>query len=290
MDREELLIYYKKLYEGRNSHIHTRKLWNEKAESWVSDNADKGSMEILTRKRIENSIRILKGRGLLTPNVKMIDLGCGPGDFALAFSPYVESVLGMDISDAMIMAAKEKCRIKGIMNVSFIREDFKDMDLGNPEASYDMVFAFISPAMGTLDLLKKSMRLSHAYCMNSVALSSESRFDEEIMKALLPVKGISRFDENRYFSLINLLWLLGYDPMTEIYEADYEENFMVTDEKIRRHMDKLKYEAPYTEADFGRVKAHILSLCHEGIFDESVKARFGAVLWDVRRKRERKGL
>jgi SAM-dependent methyltransferase len=50
----------------------------------------------------------LKREGLLGPDVDVLDLGCGIGRVAAAIAPHARSVLGLDISPAMIAEARRR--------------------------------------------------------------------------------------------------------------------------------------------------------------------------------------
>jgi SAM-dependent methyltransferase len=48
--------------------------------------------------------------GLLAPEKSALEIGCGNGRFLRALAPFFRSITGIDISAAMIAAARERCR------------------------------------------------------------------------------------------------------------------------------------------------------------------------------------
>ncbi len=74
----------------------------------------------------------------LTPEMRLLEVGCGTGTTALYHAPKVAHIDATDFSSAMIAIARGKAKDQGITNV-----DFRITSLGDlPEAgSYDMALA-----------------------------------------------------------------------------------------------------------------------------------------------------
>ncbi len=66
----------------------------------------------------------LDDAGLLSPASDVLDLGCGIGRVASAIAPRVRSVLGVDVSSAMIAEAERRC---AVANVRFATVDGTDL-------------------------------------------------------------------------------------------------------------------------------------------------------------------
>ena len=80
----------------------------------------------------------LREWGLARPDTRVLDLGCGMGRLAAALAPGVVSVVGTDVSRAMLDVAKARCA--GRANVSFHLTSGRD--LGHlPPAGFDLVLA-----------------------------------------------------------------------------------------------------------------------------------------------------
>jgi ubiquinone/menaquinone biosynthesis C-methylase UbiE len=84
-------------------------------------------------------IELLKKTFLLKQESKIIDLGCGSGDLALAISNYSSFVEGVDVSGKMIEMAKEKDKNK---RVKWIEASVDGFDF--QEDKYKLIFAFES--------------------------------------------------------------------------------------------------------------------------------------------------
>lgn len=74
---------------------------------------------------------------------KALDLGCADGRFTLAIAPYLESVVGIDLSAGMLKAAKELQKKKGVKNVSF--EKVNASKTPYPDSSFDIIYSRRGP-------------------------------------------------------------------------------------------------------------------------------------------------
>ncbi|MGH9432092.1 MAG: class I SAM-dependent methyltransferase [Terriglobia bacterium] len=80
----------------------------------------------------------LEALGLLGPQARVLDIGCGIGRVENSICQMVESVLGVDISDHMIEKAREKVKAS---NVRFQRVDGSSLN-GIPSNAFDSCFSF----------------------------------------------------------------------------------------------------------------------------------------------------
>jgi SAM-dependent methyltransferase len=80
----------------------------------------------------------LRGRGLLAGRPRVLDLGCGIGRVAAAVAPEADSVLGLDLSPAMVEAAR--ARHGCAPGLGFATCSGRDL-AGLPDAGFDLVLA-----------------------------------------------------------------------------------------------------------------------------------------------------
>jgi len=86
-------------------------------------------------------IALLESFGLLGPDVRVLDIGCGAGRMEEALSPLVGQVTGLDVSGGMLAVARQRCRNLG--NVAFLQGTGRDLS-GIADASVDLVLAIDS--------------------------------------------------------------------------------------------------------------------------------------------------
>jgi ubiquinone/menaquinone biosynthesis C-methylase UbiE len=96
-----------------------------------------GSPAILARATAEIVARFAEWR-LFGPDRRVLDIGCGIGRISEALAPHVGAITGIDISPAMIAAARRRCR--GLANVAF--RQCGGADLADfADTSFDLVLA-----------------------------------------------------------------------------------------------------------------------------------------------------
>lgn len=76
-------------------------------------------------------------RSYLTPDMQVLEFGCGTGSTAIAHAPYVRHITAIDFSARMVEIARGKVVAAGIGNVTVEQGDITTMAL--PEAGYDVV-------------------------------------------------------------------------------------------------------------------------------------------------------
>ncbi len=73
----------------------------------------------------------------LTPDMEVLELGCGTGTTALIHAPFVKHITGIDISQNMLDIARAKTESENVKNVTFQQSNIDDLE--TPDASYDVV-------------------------------------------------------------------------------------------------------------------------------------------------------
>lgn len=104
--------------------------WDKAAEKYSRSKIS--DMDAYERKLTET-------RAFLTPESRVLEIGCGTGTTALHHAPYAAEIVATDISGEMIRIAREKAQAAGVENVEFSVTASSDLTV--PPASFDMVMA-----------------------------------------------------------------------------------------------------------------------------------------------------
>lgn len=295
MEQKELFEYYRSLWEhkkNRSGLSHTEKAWNERADEWAQELDQDSAMSRVTNRRVSEAVRLLTEKGIFHPEADVIDIGCGPGRFVAAFAERVRYAAGTDISPRMLQFGSEYCQEQGINNVSFTACDFKNTTVEEMgwNGRFDLVFSCMTPAVSSYDSLEKMIAMSRGYCCNTCCIDSKSRLETEIA-GILDLQNTRPFwNGDWFYSLLNLVWLLGYYPETDYYTLDYTEPRRIAPNMVR---DKLKRMCPGQEFSEEQIKQAcdgLLKLSENGIFTDICTNRYGTVLWDTRVMRKQNSM
>lgn len=109
-----------------------------------------------SERELRDLVRLADPRG----DERVLDVATGTGSVALAFSPHVASVLGVDLSPAMLERAEAARSARGLANVHFRLGEIGVLPL--PEGSYDIITChdllhYASDLTGLLSLFRRLM-------------------------------------------------------------------------------------------------------------------------------------
>jgi 2-polyprenyl-3-methyl-5-hydroxy-6-metoxy-1,4-benzoquinol methylase len=85
----------------------------------------------------EERIRRLVAAARLTGSERVLDIATGPGYIAEAFAGATREVVGVDLTEAMLLIAKQRTKERGISNVSFRAADAQNLPFEN--GAFDVV-------------------------------------------------------------------------------------------------------------------------------------------------------
>jgi len=84
--------------------------------------------------------RLTHHRGGDAPIESVLDFGCGVGRLTLAFAEHATTVVGVDVSAAMVTEARSNAASAGLTNVRF---ELCDGEFANAGERYDLVHSYI---------------------------------------------------------------------------------------------------------------------------------------------------
>lgn len=282
--------YFTSIWEesGTNKKVHTSKAWDERAKAWGKELNKKEDFQVNMDQRVQATAKFLRSHGLLGEGSQVLDIGCGPGRFVTEFAKTSGYVTGIDLSEKMIQLGQKHAEECGIKNVSFMAGDFLKLNVEalGWEKKFDLVFAAITPALGTMESLEKSMRICKGFCFHACNIrwldDLESKIKKEIIgKAVEPQK--NSFGK-WFYSLFNMLWIKGYFPMTDYYINEKEE-------RIKVDKDLAQYYAKTFSRDLERSDELVIEILEylqkiadsEGFVTRRCERWQGWILWDVRK-------
>ena len=128
--REQIVDSTGALHDGRRLE---RVLAERRTKSQQFFTSSAGQWDKLRSELFGRSFHLSALLGLLDPSWTVGDLGCGTGQIAEALAPWVERVVAVDESAAMLQAARR--RVRGLANVEVRRGSLEALPI--PDASLD---------------------------------------------------------------------------------------------------------------------------------------------------------
>lgn len=294
IDPQKDFIYFKNIWEhkGKDSTQHSLEIWDKRANEWEKELESNNDFKQSLTQRVEACRDFLISKGLLGNNDHVLDIGCGTGRFVAEFAKTSNSATGLDISPNMVKLAERYSKDHNITNTSFLAGDFKAIDIQeyNWQKKFDLVFASITPAIGTYECLEKMDQISKGYCFNSSFINWQDDIQNNIAKELF---NLNEHTTNKnhmkwFYSLFNLLLFMGYLPITDYYKKNRTEKLKLDDLSIHY------YAKPYFKKDseqqnqeiYNLVQKYLLSMTDkDGYFTRNTQHWYGWILWNVNERR-----
>ena len=179
-------------------------MWDKKSERFYEQTEKK-------RQQFANELvfQLIKERKLLDAASKVLDIGCGTGRHLLEFSAYTSHLTGIDISSKMLAYAQKK--LQRVPHATLIHG--KWMETFTAENEFDLVFACMTPAIGSIENIQRMNAISKKYCMLERVVYEKDSVQKEIEQRLgRKIFRLPHNDKNYVYGVWNIVWQLGYYP------------------------------------------------------------------------------
>lgn len=268
MDINEIKLKWKLKNQDKEANIN---LWDEKAEHF-------GNYKILTMEN-DNFIKFLKNGNFIKNDFKVLDIGCGGGKYTLSLSKECNHIYGVDLSPKMIYYANENKRKLNINNVSFICDDWHELNIkkSNLYKQFDLVFASMTPAIQSAYTLEKMNEASKKYC----ALRSNIKRNDFVYDKLRKILNVPESEQNlNFLYAINMLFLQGYMP-----KINYEDKNWFYKEPLEKayntYIKKIKTTRKINEDEENEIKQFLKDISHNGCVEEEISATIATLIWNI---------
>jgi len=185
---------------------------------------------------------------VLTKEMRVLDIGSGPGTLAIPLAPLVRDVTAVEPGAGMAAVLMEQCRNQGITNISCIRKRWEDIeparDLDGP---YDLVIASLSLTMEDIRaaLLKMDAVSSGQVCLYwFVDMPFWERMYADLWQ---PLHGSSYYPGPKTDCLFEVLYEAGIYANVEMMPFVKEYRFSSRDEMTAFSRYRFRVETPEQE-------------------------------------------
>jgi SAM-dependent methyltransferase len=231
--------------------------------------------------RLTNTLEMLTDKGMLSAQSQVLDIGCGPGKYAVEFARRGKSVIATDVSPKMIAWAEENKDIAGLSNLDFLVADWAELDVNARgwHKKFDLVFAAMCPAINSRATLEKMIDASKNYCFMSHFVERSDVIKDELARRLTGKDAWRGHGKNVYFAF-NILWLMGYHPEITYIDAGWETKMSLeqANSYYLLHLN-LDHELSLQQRD--ELASYLQSLAIDAVVTEKVTAKIAWMTWQV---------
>jgi len=238
------------------------------------------------KRRVEDLLAWLNAEGVPRPPARVLDIGCGPGTYAIFLAQEGYDVTGVDIAERMVERARAYAERYGVAErTHFVRAVWEELDLDAVgwRGAFDFVFASNTPAIRNADAFLKMVEASRNAGFLSSFVWRRDSLREELEAALgfQSPEDVFReaFDEPRVYAVLNLLWLRGFHPSVTYRRGGWTQRLTVED-AVDRYLRRFVREAKDEEALRREIRAFLERRADaEGTVTTHVRTKMVWIFW-----------
>jgi SAM-dependent methyltransferase len=274
------LEYFETLWQDsvpKDGMEHTKEVWNNMAKYWFdfSQHKKEGKRDIVCA-----VVDFLKQKGALTEESKVIDIGCGPGEYASEMAKTAKEVVCSDISDIMIGFCKDSVTAD---NVSFICTDFFDIDIEKSgyKNGFDLVFTSLTPAVSGLDSVKRINEISCGYCFNQSFVYRQDNIKDGIDIHVRGVEPSTNVGNSSCYCMFNMLWNMGYHPEITYYTQFTNKEILVSADLAESYARSIIKMGDVDVKFIDDIHKYLKSIAKDGAVTVKNEAKLAWTLWHI---------
>lgn len=249
-------------------------MWNQRAKIFAQNTVGGKS-----QKRREELLGFLDFCGVQLDGSYILDIGCGPGNYALSFAQRADHVWALDPSAAMLEILRKKVQEEGVGNITCLEKSWEEINLTteNWEKKFDLVFAAMSPGINDRETLEKMMAACRGYCfLSKFARPRKNTMHEKLWKILFGTEFMD-FSANFVYP-VNLLWTAGYSPVIKMIKTGWLNEYPIP----KAVQLLVGWLSDYKDVTPDMVRA-VEEFCQvessNGLVKEEVEAVVGMIAW-----------
>jgi|GEM_PF-351308 len=264
-------LWPKKDQKEKDRQEEKKSLWDNRAEQFNSYGTDE---------RREKIVALLLGKNMLHKESTVLDIGCGPGKFALEFARIAKHVTGIDISPKMLAYARENVAAEGLTNTEFRQLDWETADIAELKwhKKFSLVTGIMSPAFSSRENLEKMIAASNEYGMICHFVKRQDSLEEELRKVVLGQDRFDEFGHRELYCSLNILWLYKLYP--EVVYFDLEKEVVLSVEQSSQNfINKFACSTTLTEEQRAKIVKILEEKAENGLLKERTVSKVACICW-----------
>ena len=257
----------------------TTEFWNQFAPRY-----NKRSKPGKGKDRVKMVVDLFKEKNIINSETSVLDVGSGPGNYALPFAKICREVTALDSAGEMINQLAEKAKKENLTNIKTLHRRWEDIDIEKEKmnGSFDLVFASLAPAIFDSETLNKMNLASGKYCcLISWASEAHSQARRDLWKIIFN-ESYGGNGQNIIYPF-NLLFSMGYFPSIRYFDSDHNYSDPV-DEAVERLISTFWLFTEITDDIRKTIRDYVKERAVDNIFTQNTEVKLGIVTWDVNEK------
>jgi SAM-dependent methyltransferase len=232
---------------------------------------------------VEAALAFLDRHGVPGGKLSILDIGCGPGSFALAFARRGHNVTALDHAGKMLEMLREKLAAEqGLPGaVQTVLADWTELDLDDRgwRGRFDLVFASMTPGIRDVATLEKAMAASR--CFVYLSRFAGPRIMPSLEAAWEELRGGTYHSPSLDIIYpFNWLYASGFRPVIG-YNRWEREHRQTAEEALEELLDILSMRMPVDNVSEQKVRELVISRSDQGLVVERKGATAAMLLWRV---------
>ena len=247
--------------------------WNHFSQSYAKHNDD-------NKQTHQEILDNLISQGAIQAGDTLLDIGSGPGTYALPLAAKGVKVTGLDTASQMLSTLQSKADKEGLAaHINCLHADWNDLPA---EPAYDIAFAAKSPAIDDYESLMKMTKVARKVCC-LIGFAGQHDLD---LRRLLWERLRGEAPPGPSFDIIyplNILYQEGYRPNLTFYsynQTQQEPLAYLIDHYIR-YFTVFGISGPASEAG---IRDFLESRAVDGLCTEQSSTTVGVLWWKIKEK------
>jgi len=249
--------------------------WNRRAARFAAQTQESGVVE-----QIMKVVHMLGHKDALKRDSRVLDIGSGPGNYAVPIGRRVCQVVALDPAAEMLERLRQRAAEADLSNIVTVQQAWEEVDLDQAgwRGAFDAVLALMAPPFNGAANLKKML----AACRGVFMAGGHLRRDDPVRRELWQELGLGEMPDfcPDPFYAYHWLYASGYYP--DLETEHYYSLRQLAPEDARVELEDSVY--PYldlTPAVREKIRRFVEQRSHGGVFLSARSAVAGWVICTV---------
>lgn len=250
--------------------------WNRRARGFAARHSDRKGNDPR-----DDILEMILESGFSDPETEMLDIGCGPGNYAIPLARRFKKIVALDASSEMLSILEKRADAEGIGNIETVCLSWEDvvLDRMNWRGRFGLVAAIKSPAIRDAESLRKMMEASGAGCIFNGFVMRKDNAQADIWRMTFGEEAPPVCADSFY--VCHLAHAMGYLPSLQLrrYLRESSEDVEAAEKELGLLM------APYEDTSglmSEKIRRYVAERSDDGKFSKVCHSEEGTILWSVK--------